>query len=303
MNKNLLIITLCSIAIISVKAQEREALRLHMSEVRVGKNKPIPPEILNTANVTELLANLQPYTSDTSDHVRAEAFYIYKRIGHNNEDVEIRQEAITELIFGIRDFNSGISGNASEALIGFNKQDFTDSHKAAIANYIKPETPHLHIILKLAGYIEIPNDYFDLIINSNLPFKFKWAAHLASARNSDQNAIDYLLSKVQDAFVNDDFIYDIVPDLIYTRQLEIYKFLKTIIQSNEATCLSADPDSNQKILCGYRVMEYLAPVIVDFPIPLDEFGEPDIKDYRIALEEVREWFDMHPDYEIRVGDI
>ena len=58
-----------------------------------------------------------------------------------------------------------------------------------------------------------------------------------------------------------------------------------------ATYLSANADSEENILCGYRVLEYIAPVMIDFPLPVDEFGELEIDDYEAGLEEVRQW--MH----------
>ena len=41
--------------------------------------------------------------------------------------------------------------------------------------------------------------------------------------------------------------------------------------------------------CGYRIMEYLAPVIKDFPLKTDASGDVITKDYEHALMQVREW--------------
>ena len=71
--------------------------------------------------------------------------------------------------------------------------------------------------------------------------------------------------------------------------------------SNEPTCLSADADSEENILCGYRVLEYIAPVMLNFPLPIDEFGEREINDYEAGLAEVREWMAQQDgDYELVV---
>ena len=153
-------------------------------------------------------------------------------------------------------------------------------------------------MLKLAGYVEISIDRFDAIINSNLSFKYKWAARLALARMGDQESIDYLLSKVEKAPIDNDFIYDIVPDLVYTHQMDIYKYLEVIVMSEEQNCMSANPESSQKILCGYRVMEYLALCIENYPLKTDEFGDLELDDYESGLQEVRKWFEMNPNYQI-----
>jgi hypothetical protein len=75
--------------------------------------------------------------------------------------------------------------------------------------------------------------------------------------------------------------------------------LQRIIQSNEQNCLSANADNEESILCGYRVLEYIAPVMIDFPLPVDEFGELEIDDYEAGLTEVREWLvEQDGEYEL-----
>jgi len=66
-----------------------------------------------------------------------------------------------------------------------------------------------------------------------------------------------------------------------------------------ATCLSANADSEENILCGYRVLEYIAPVMINFPLPIDEFSELEIDDYEAGLSEVRQWMaDQDGEYEL-----
>ena len=97
-------------------------------------------------------------------------------------------------------------------------------------------------------------------------------------------------------------VYEIVPYLVYTRRQEAFLFLERIIQSNEPTCLSADADSEENIFCGYRVLEYIAPVMIEFPLPVDEFGELEIDDYEAGLAEVRQWMsEQDGEYELVMG--
>jgi hypothetical protein len=113
----------------------------------------------------------------------------------------------------------------------------------------------------------------------------------------DKQNIQFITERLTQASVNDDFVYEVVPDLIYTRQPEIFEYLEQIILSNAQNCSSANPDAETNILCGYRVMEYLAPVIEDFPLPTDEYGELMVDDYPEALEELRNWL-VDQDYAI-----
>ncbi len=271
-----------------------------MSEVRKGSYKPVPEEILNTTNQTDLFKNLEPYATDSLDLIRSKTYYIYQKVGQKSANKAVKTLAINQLIKGLSDRNAGLIGNVMDYLAGFSQTDFDTDHKTAIASYIRPETPHLDQLLMLAGYIGLSDhkNKISSVISSEQAFKIKWAARLALARMGDQDAISYLVNKLQTAPVNDDFVYDYVPDLIYTRRLEIYQFLETIIMSEEKNCFSANPDSNAKILCGYRVMEYIAPTIQNFPLPIDEFGELEVDDYEVALRELRTWFAQNDSYVI-----
>jgi hypothetical protein len=61
----------------------------------------------------------------------------------------------------------------------------------------------------------------------------------------------------------------------------------------------ANADNEENILCGYRVLEYITSVLIDFPLPIDEFGELEIDDYEAGLTEVREWLAYQDDeYEL-----
>ena len=271
-----------------------------MSEVRKGSYKPVPGEILNTKNEKQLFKTLEPYAADSTDLIRSKAYYIYQKVGQKSASESVKTLAINQLIIGLSDRNAGLIGNVIDYLSGFSKADFDAGQKAAIASYIRPETPHLDQLLMLAGYIDLINHKNKItdIISSDQDFKYKWAARLALARMGDEAAVAYLTNKLRTAPVSDDFVYDFVPDLIYTRQPDIYQFLETIIMSDEKNCLSANPDSNAKILCGYRVMEYIGSTIENFPLPVDEFGELEVDDYEVALRQLRTWFATNDSYTI-----
>ena len=301
MNRFILFTSLLLISAGTLSAQSvRKSLDTYMSEVRKGSYKPVPDEILNTTNPSDLFKNLESYATDSVDLIRSKAYYIYQKAGQKSAKRAVKTLAINQLIKGLSDRNGGLTGNVMDYLAGFSKEDFDAGQKAAIASYIQPETPHLDQLLMLAGYIPLIEykNKINAIVSSDLGMKYKWAARLALARMGDEEAIAYFANKLRSAPVNDDFVYDYVPDLIYTRQLAIYQFLETIIMSDEKNCYSANPDSNAKILCGYRVMEYIAPTIQGFPLPIDEFGELEVDDYEVALRQLRTWFTQNDNYVI-----
>lgn len=277
-------------------------LEKYLSELKAKPYQSLPKTVLeDSKNEDKLVRILQSRTSDSLLIVRLRTYYIVKQIGRRSKDLKIRQAAVTTLIKGIKDRDTGVSGSASEALSGFAKRDFNNDAIESLKKLVDPGTPHLHRIIKLMGYLDLKDQQSKLseMLTSNAKANDKWASQLALSRMGETVATNFILDKVRSARINDDLIYTIVPDLVYTKQKQIFDYLVEIIQNDTPTCQSANPDSNAKILCGYRVMELIAPALENYPLPLDEFGELKIKDYKEGLTTVRKWFVDNADYKIK----
>lgn len=275
------------------------ALNNYMEEARKGSYKTAPESIFeDSRNEAALLQAAAVYLTDSVDRIRSKAYSIIKQIGQKSQQASVRIQAVSHLVAGLNDPDGGIIGTNLSGLTGFRKEDFGPDVKQQLVNRISPAVPHVDQLCKLVGYLEIPaaTPRLNDLIASATVYKNKWAAYLALARMGDEASVNYLNRKLQTAPINDNFVYDIVPDLVYTRQPEIFEFLEKVIQSEQPDCQSADPDSEARILCGYRVLEYIAYAIVDFPIATDAYGEPVIDDYEEALQDVRTWIDAHPTY-------
>ncbi|MGL1889488.1 MAG: hypothetical protein OCD76_23440 [Reichenbachiella sp.] len=277
-----------------------EALNSYMSEVREGSYDPVPNSILNTDDESTLFSGLAIYSIDTLPEIRSKANYIATTVGQRSEKSKTKKLAVDQLTQAMEDEDSGIGGKAIDALSGFEKADFSKKYRQQIGALLTPTSRNLVDLLKLAGYLELLEfkNQMNQILDAELTFKVKWTVRLALARMGDPSAIDYLLTRLERAPLDDDFVYDVVPDLIYTRQEAIFEYIEGIVQSDEKNCMPSDPDSDLKILCGYRVIEYLAPTIEDYPLPMDEFGDLDIDDYEAGLIEVRAWLDQNSTYTI-----
>jgi hypothetical protein len=106
------------------------------------------------------------------------------------------------------------------------------------------------------------------------------------------------MKRVSKLPMNDNLVYNIFPDLVFTHRPEAIAFLVEELGSNERNCLSADIEREVRIPCGYRIMEQLAPVIGGFPFDLDESGDLKTSNYPAALATVRQWFSDHNTYVI-----
>lgn len=117
-----------------------------------------------------------------------------------------------------------------------------------------------------------------------------WSIYLSLARLGDELAIDYVVDRVKSLPLNSRLIEAIYPDLIYTKQEKIYDIMIDAIYSDELLCDSSNPDSDQMIICGYRIIELIAPHIYDFPIKTLPSGDLSVTSYPEALQQAREWF-------------
>jgi hypothetical protein len=114
----------------------------------------------------------------------------------------------------------------------------------------------------------------------------------------EEQAINDVMSRVKRMPVGDAVVYEIFPDLVYTRSREAISYLLETLNSDAKACESADPERPTRIPCAYRVMEMLAPAIEKYPLKLSESGDVVTSDYPAALAQVREWFKANAGFKI-----
>ena len=303
--KHTLLLTLLSLATVltlqQVHAQSPAAtIATYLNAVRQNQHPTTPKQLWQDAEQhNEVLSALQPYYTDTLPGVRAQAYFLTKQVGTNSQDPTIRQSAVSQLITGLQDEDSGNIGRVHTYLSASDPADFTASSQQAVADLLSQNPPHFSRLLKLVGSLGMTDQLVPLQnLLPELSGRDRWAAQLALARLGDQEALASVLARAKRYPVNDDVVYELLPDLIYTRQKEAIDYLVTIVQSDEKNCEPADPDASENILCGYRVLELLAPVIQDFPLTVDASGDLAVSDYPKALQQARQWFGQHTDYRV-----
>lgn len=276
-------------------------LAAYFSEVRSGKHQSVPRNLFQPKSAGKTLSLIAPYLEDTLKVVRSKAYAIVQLAGTNAQSLPIRQDAVSKLSAACKDGDSGNMGAVLGYLTAFRKEDFTMAAKDALVNLFRRKTAHYDKLIKLIGFLEmkqVQDDLRTLSQESSASKKDRWAAMLALARMGDNQSTENIMSRVRKMTVNDDVVYQLFPDLLYTRQREAIALLIEALNSDVENCMSADAEHDAKIPCGYRVMEMLAPVIEDYPLAVDESGDIDTKDYVSALKTVREWFIAHPDCRI-----
>lgn len=178
--------------------------------------------------------------------------------------------------------------------------DFTFADLNTLAAILRAKsTFHRDQFYLLAGYLRMEKELGLIPPELRETEKYKRNYGLAMVRAGNDFRRKQLLDKVKTLDYNDEFVYEIVPLLIYTHDREIYDYLIELTLRVDRTCESPDPHTSVKIDCGYRMMEYLASVLRDYPYLIGLSGDLEVDDYRKALIEVRRWLNRHRnDYKI-----
>lgn len=279
----------------------KKTTNAYFQEVRSGKYNSIPKNLTLPENAKNTLTALSPFLRDTSTVVRAKAYAIVQLAGSYSRESTVREDAVTKLVEAIKDKDSGNVGLALGYLTEFYLPDFTPAAKDTLVNIFRRKSPHFDELIKLIGFLQLTqvrDDLRALSQNSSALRKDRWTALLALARMGDSYATDNVMTRIQKLPVNDDVVYQIYPDLIYTRQRAPFEVLLKALNSDDKNCESANAESEAKIPCAYRVMEMIAPAIQGYPLKLDESGDIDAKNYAEALVMVRDWFKSNKNYTI-----
>ncbi len=250
-----------------------------------------------------MIIEFKRYTADSLENIRSLAFDAIAVSGQKAKDLQIRQLAVDILVNGCTDKEAAMRKNIASQLEHFLKPDFTDSSKLKLVSLLKLESSYFQNTVKLIGYLEmdtqapILKNMLDSGIIKNRTLQ--WDIHLCLARMGDKTEINYCVDMVRKTGLNDKVIYNLFPDLAYTRSKEAVDYMIEVLNSDLKDCFSTNPDNPVQISCAYRVIEFLAPIIMDFPLKTDKDGELEVDDYEKALTACRKWFKKHlGNYEI-----
>lgn len=265
------------------------------------------PEV-DAASSAEVLADFYdtvvPRLTGTDNDdilVKLKAYELIGFVASHVHDIDARAKGVHLLMNACAEHSFRVRSRAVDLLTRFTPSDFQNAAKDTLRKLVRSEAPPLDRFIKLAGFVGI--DDLQAVIKpfsyDGYPAHLRWAALVALARLGNRSALDGIMQRVRRIPVNDDVVYQLFPDLIYTRQPEAIAYIIEALQSNAKNCRSADAERDVAIPCGYRIMEQLAPVVTGFPLTLDESGDLDTDDYPAALQEVRTWFNDNKYWKIR----
>lgn len=258
--------------------------------VRRGNHATIPTEF--SGSDEQAFELLQPFLSDSNERVALKAHEVVFYVSSRSAAPETRAAGICTLISACNNARPFIRPTVLELLRQFRKSEFPTQAKDSLRRFVRMETAPSEDLIKMAGFLDL-NDLIPRIrpwSQPGNPTGRRWAALLSLARMGDAFAIRDVMQRVRKLPVNDDLVYKIFPDLVYTRQPEAIAYMVEVLSDDQYDCISADVEKERPIPCGFRVMEQLASVIDSFPIQLDEGGDLITDHYPEALEQSRDWF-------------
>jgi hypothetical protein len=249
-----------------------------------------------------VLSQVENWLKDSVSEVRVKALKIFNNIATASDKQSVRQRVVNLLLSVYGDQHPKVVNLSGNFLVHFTYPDYDETSKNLIRNYISQQSFGYANLLKIAGFLNLTDlspVIKEKVYAGVLSQKDRFVAYLALARMGEGDATDYCLNSIKSAGINSNVVYDLLPDLIYTRQRKCFDYLVDILQNNEPLCESANPNTSGKILCGYRIMEFLAPVIENFPLKTSVSGDIAVSDYQLALTQTREWFKANPEYIIK----
>ena len=266
----------------------------------------LPSRILENVagNENALYEAAVPFLTDPSKQTRTTAHWALHRIALNSPSEPFQQEMVN--LFLQTKNGPTLYTVVSNWLSAYPPTSFDLAARSTLSRYIRADSSAYEPMIRLAGYLylnEVGNTIVENLLEPNkLTEGERWTSWVVLARLGYPNAITYLQNNLSRVAVDDEIIYGVYPDVVYTRQKELVSLIVETVMSDDTQCSSANNDSDETILCAYRAMEFLPGVIQDFPWQRDVTGDLDVDDYETALTQIRQWFVVHEDYQINRYD-
>jgi hypothetical protein len=253
--------------------------------------EPLPKGYMQAAGQTTKIFNeLKPYGNDSNKRIRSEAYSLAANVGKKSAVQEVRTAAIDFIIDGIlKEKDNGLIGRYFNSLKKFEKKDFSRKAKSGLINLIDKKTPHLKTLFMLIGFLDLKEGESAMEAVETKSKSIVQARNLAMVRMGNADKLNQMMKNIKAMPLNDDFIYNMVPLLTYVRKKESFDYLIELLQNDRENCTPADAETEGSITCGYRLMESIAPYIVDYPFELDAGGDIIAKNYQKALVSAKKW--------------
>jgi hypothetical protein len=288
----------------SVCGQELQIaeIRKYIAHADPDEYKNLSSVDLRNISLSSFIETTASYLNDSNVNIRYRAIDLIRKKGlllATSDEKKLITALLTE---ACKDTDSGNSGVASRALLLYSPEDFTEGTTDSLVTLLNHKPFFYERILRMAGFLNTDNLTEALnelkTSDSSLSVREQWSLELALARTGNRESIVNCMQKISEIPVNDASVAYLFPDLLYMRCPESLNFMLHEVLSDDKKCRSPNPDKEQPVICAFKIIELLAPVIEDFPVNLTAYGELDTENYDTTLVSVREWTMKHPNFSI-----
>lgn len=199
-----------------------------------------------------------------------------KALGSSERDQEVYLETLfSPILQAIPDVNYSVW----KALNKFPRSVYSTKTKLHIQEYLLTQPQNLDRWLLLAGFSTDNPVPILQILEAQKSRSIQQAGKLALVRMGDEARTQAFLKAIKRIPVQDQFVYDIAPLAIYTRNKKVIQYLVDVIIENRGKCHPADAETSGQISCGYRLVELLGPVLLEAPEEMEkEFSNADAEE-------------------------
>lgn len=210
-----------------------------------------------------------------------------------SEKVKVKEDNVSFLIrHGLLGGYLPIESTVTAYLNDFSPTLFSAHSKSVIASKVRETKVDADQLIRLSGKLAITDliPYLDsILVDEKREPSLKWSAQLALGRMGDVTKVKECVERVRRIGMNDQVVFDLMPDLLYLRNRIAYDYILHQILSDEEKCTSANPDHEHPLNCAYRLIELIAPYIKDFPVKIYESGDLITDSYLKTLKVVQDW--------------
>ena len=272
---------------------QKLTLEQYFTNIKNNINNTPSKEFYTKIKKVKHLKLIASYCKDSIKKVRINAYNLINYIVINVPKKKKKKKTINILIESLGNNFDSDTEQIISILKDCNRSDFNKEAKNKLAKKLKQKLKFNSEFLKIIGWLNPENTLSTLVNISKDKSKnlmLRWNAKLAIARMGDEKQIDYCIEKIKQLEINDNMIYNFIPNLIYLRNTKSINYCIELLYNNEKNCTTPNPDKSDKIVCGYRIMEYLAPIIKNYPLKIGPSGDIITEDYKKSLKFIREWF-------------
>lgn len=273
-------------------------LTQYFDSLRSGVRVALPSSAHDFSAANDIVDFVKPYLYDSVEIVRVRSRELL--FATASSSTAARAKAVDYLLEATQPIDPLTTGVVLNMIKTFSVHDFSEQAKANVRRLVTAEGSYLSEWMRVSAFLDLKDliPHIRPYVQPGNRQALRWSALVSLARMEDRSAAEEVLKRVKRLPVNDDLIYNVFPDLLFTRNQSAIDYIIEVLHQDGEHCLSADAEREFQIPCGYRIMEQLAPVIEGFPVAVDDAGDITTSDYAGTLAMVRQWFLSHRDYGI-----